>query len=186
MSRGARAVVSAAIPGSLVLGAILCAGPAGADVVTPPGACFGSGTWQSTGQEENTAEHVPSDVITIPQQDTVDWSGQVGDGTGTERREIGGEIRVELPIGSVVVDDWGGESERYANAGEHTYKLPSVVVGIEFTLTGSHSEGGSEVCSGSVGMVVDGNLFSNPLAIGSLATLVLSGAGLVFAAKGKP
>lgn len=186
MTRVSRAVAWSGISGAAALGAILGAGPAGADVVTPPGACTGSGTWQSTGQEESSAEHQTSDVIVIPQQDTVSWSGQVGDGTGTARREIGGEVRVELPIGSVVVDDWDGESERYANSGEHTYKLPSAVIGIEFTLTGTHSEAGSEVCSGSVGMVVDGNLFSNPLGVGSLAGLVLSGAGLVFTAKGKP
>jgi hypothetical protein len=186
MARRSRAVAWVGVPGGLVLAAIIGAGPAGADVVTPPGACFGSGTWESTGQTETSPDHVPSDVIAIPQQDTVAWTGQVGDGTGSERREIGGEIRVQLPIGSVVVDDWGGESERYANEGEHTYELPSAVIGIEMTLSGTHSEGGSEVCSGSVGMVVEGGLFDNPLAAGAVGGLVVSGAGLAFAAKGKP
>src|SRR5436309_1231128 len=49
--------------------------PAGADVVTPPGACVGTGVWQGSGLNESTTKHVPGDVIIIPQSDTVAWTG---------------------------------------------------------------------------------------------------------------
>jgi hypothetical protein len=176
----------AAIAAAALLGA--AAGPAGADVVSPPGACVGTGTWQDAGFTETSTDHVPSDVITIPRADTVAWAGGVGaaDAPAGEERAISGEIRLELPVGSVVIDDWDGDSENYSNSGDYEYDLPTALVGIEMRLSGVHREEGAEVCTGSVGLVVDGSVTSNPVAIGAAVLLVLSGAGLGLAARGKP
>jgi hypothetical protein len=52
-------------------------------------------------------------------------------------------------------------------------------------LSGEHSEGGAEVCSGSVGVVVAGSPWSNPLTYGALLLAALSGVGLWAAAAAK-
>jgi hypothetical protein len=190
MRDATRRAVLLALPAAAAAAALLgmAARPAGADVVSPPGACVGTGTWQDAGFTETSTDHVPSDVITIPRSDTVAWAGGVGavDAPAGEERSISGEIRLELPVGSVVIDDWDGDSENYSNAGDYKYDLPSALVGIEMRLSGVHREEGAEVCTGSVGLVVDGSVTSNPAAIGAAVLLVLSGAGLGLAAKGKP
>ena len=58
-----------------VLALVCWSHPAGADVVTPPGACVGTAKWQGSGQNESSANHATGDVITIPEKDTVDWTG---------------------------------------------------------------------------------------------------------------
>lgn len=189
--RGAtRRAVLLALPAAAAAAGLVVAtiGPAGADVVSPPGACVGTGTWQDAGFTETSTDHVPSDVITIPRADTVAWAGGVGavDAPAGEERAISGEIRVEVPWGSVVIDDWDGESENYSNSGDYEYDLPTALIGIEMTLSGVHREEGAEVCTGSVGMVVEGSMTSNPLAIGAAIALVASLAGMVVAARGKP
>ena len=160
--------------------------PAGADVISPAGACSGSGTWQGGGFSEASADHVPSDVIEIPQADTVVWEGSVGGASPTDtvpRRAISGEVELDLPFGSVTLDDWGGTSERAANTGDHDYDLPDVVIGIELPLHGAHREDGSEVCSGSVNVVVVGGTFDNPLSYAGLVGLILSAIALVVAGR---
>lgn len=182
---GRRAMMAGA--GALVAGSCLgLATAAGADVVSPPGACTGTGSWQEGGISEASVDHVPSDVIEVPRSDTVSWFGSVGDATlGEEvpRREISGEVQIDLPIGTVTIDDWGGSSVRAANEGTHSYDLPELVIGIEMALHGAHRENGSEVCSGSVNVVVDGGAFDNPLAYAGLAGMVISGAALAFAGR---
>ena len=172
---------------AIVTGTTVVAVPAaGADVITPPGACSASGTWQESGQTEASADHVPSDVIEIPRSDTVAWMGSVGGhavGDTGPRRAIAGRIQLDLPIGTVTIDDWDGESESYANSGERSYDLPSLLTGIEVRLHGEHREDGAVVCSGEVGMKVAGSVWSNPLSYGSLVVLAVSAAGLVAAAR---
>jgi hypothetical protein len=165
---------------------LIPATPAGADVVTPPGACSGSGHWNDANFTEDSANHVPSDVIEVPASDTVAWSGKIGDhalgDTGPERN-ISGEVKLDLPIGDATIDSWGGSSVRYANEGEHSYDLPSVLIGIEMKLHGEHRENGAVVCSGSVFVKVTGSVWSNPLVYGALGLLVISGGMLFFAGR---
>jgi hypothetical protein len=175
---------------AVAVGALVAAAPAaGADVVSPAGACTGTGTWAGSGQRESSADHETSDVIEVPQSDTVSWTGVIGtnsvDSTGPER-ETSGSVTLALPIGSVTLGDWSDDdSVSYGEAGERSYDLPSVVIGVEMQLSGEHSEGGAEVCSGSVGVVVEGSPWSNPLTYGALLLAALSGVGLWAAAAAK-
>jgi hypothetical protein len=167
-------------------GAIAFASPASADVVSPPGACAGSGHWVKANLDETSAEHKPDDVIKVPRSDTVQWAGNIkGNQLGAvgPDRPISGSVQLDLPIGSVTVDSWGGSSDRYANKGEHSYDLPSVLSGIKIKLHGEHKDNGVVTCSGSVYVQVEGSAFSNPLTWGGLGGLVISGGALVFAGR---
>jgi hypothetical protein len=142
-----------------------------------------------SGQHEDSREHERSDVIEVPAEDTVHWSGALEDhqlGDEVPRREINGSVDLQLPapLGWVTIDDWDGSSVRAANEGDHHYDLPSVLVGIEMTLRGHHDENGQEFCEGSVKVKVEGSSLSNPLAIGGIAGMVVFG-GLLFYA-GRP
>ncbi|MEQ1786668.1 MAG: hypothetical protein ABL966_06420 [Acidimicrobiales bacterium] len=171
----------------VVLGAL----PAAADVVDPTGACGASGEWEAEGVTRASPDFVPDDIIEIPQEDTVRWSGNIaGNELGAEgpRREISGEVDVDIAgIGSATIDDWAGSSVRYANEGEHTYDIPDVLVNVKMRLHGEHREApeGSgnftRVCGGSVYLQVKGDTFGNPLAIAALVGMVASGAGLASA-----
>jgi hypothetical protein len=171
----------------LGFGALLVApAAAGADVVSPAGACVGSGTWRTAGLSETSTAHVPSDVVAVPRADTVRWSGNVKGyalGSTGARRAISGEVQLDLPVGTATIDSWGGSSVRYANEGEHVYDLPSVLVGIKMRLHGEHRENGAVVCGGSVYVKVTGSVWSNPLSYGSLGVLAISGGVLVFAGR---
>ena len=86
---------------------------AAADVVTPPGACHGAGVWQGGGFTEDSANHVTSDVIKIPREDTVLWSGELKATrrtTRSRRRDISGKVQVAMPkpFGLITIDNWGG------------------------------------------------------------------------------
>jgi hypothetical protein len=173
--------------GVAVMAAFLIpAAPVHADVVTPPGQCVASGVWQKAGLDETSEEHQTSDVIEIPASDTVAWKGNekgyaVGD-TGPARA-IGGEVKLDLPIGDATIDSWSGNSVRYANEGEHSYDLPSVLIGIEMRLHGEHRENNVVVCSGEVNVKIIGSVWSNPLSYGAIGLLVISAGMLFFAGK---
>jgi opacity protein-like surface antigen len=174
-----------AVAGAVVLVLLMTAGPAAADVVDPSGACVGSGTWQEGGFSETSTDHVPDDVIEIPRKDEVSWSGAIGGaqlGDEVPRRDIAGKVELQLPppVGWITVDDWGGSSVRAANEGVHDYDLPSVVSGVKMKLRGQHSDAGTLTCSGSVFVKVEG---SNPLLIGGIVGMVLTGIALLFAGR---
>ena len=176
----------AVVFGGVVVGVCLWAAPAGADVVSPPGACSGTGQWSRAGLDETTAEHSPSDVIVIPKADDVAWTGTVGGAapgdTGPER-PISGEIVLDLPLASVTLGDWNSDSELYGDADTYDYKLPSVLVGVEMLLHGTHSENGQEVCSGEVILRIDGDTFENPMTFVGIAGSVVSFAVLLLAGR---
>ncbi len=162
------------------------AAPARADVVTPPGQCVASGVWQKAGLVEASGDHETSDVIEVPRADTVAWKGNIKGyelGAAGPRRAIEGEVELDLPIGAATIDSWGGDSERYANEGVHSYDLPSVLIGIEMRLHGEHRENGVVVCSGEVNVKIAGSIWSNPLAFADLGLLVISAGMLFFAGR---
>jgi opacity protein-like surface antigen len=166
--------------------AVLAPVAAAADVVSPPGACMGSGAWRTSGQQETSAAHRKSDVIKIPQADTVDWQGSergFAVGSAGPRRDISGKVSVVLPMGTATIDSWGGSSVRYANTGTHAYDLPKALVGLKLKLKGSHKDGGVTTCKGSVFVRVEGSATSNPLAAAGAAGLALSGGALLFAGR---
>src|SRR5580765_8343980 len=117
-------------------------GPAGADVVSPPGACSGVGFWRKAKLTERSADHVSSDVIKIPRRDVVAWQGAIKGGklnAKTTRRDIAGSVDIDLPLGqSITIDDWDKTSVRVANKGRHGYNLPVFFEGVKFKLHGHH------------------------------------------------
>ncbi|MGQ0832553.1 MAG: hypothetical protein ACT4OV_12840 [Microthrixaceae bacterium] len=171
--------------------ALMVAAPVAADVVDPSGACSASGHWQDEGVDRASGDYDSSDLIKVPQKDTVLWAGNIkGYALGDEgpRREISGEVEVDIAgVGSVTIDDWGNSSVRYANEGEHSYDVPDVLLNVKMRLHGEHREApeGSasftRVCGGSVYVQVTGGTFSNPLSIAALVGMLASGAGLASA-----
>lgn len=168
---------------------LFTAGAAGADAITPPGACVGSGTWQEGGFSETTTDRSSSDTIEIPRSDTVEWAGNIGghtaDEESPEEREISGEIEIDLPLGTVTIDDWGGTTRKYGNSGTHEYDLPNVASGVTLRLHGEHRENGTLVCSGAINLQIEGSGFDNPLSFVGIGGMVLTGAGVVFAGRAR-
>lgn len=184
-TRKATLVAGLALSVGLVI-AVCAASAAGADVVT--GNCFGQGSWQGSGQDEDSAEHNPTDIIEIPRADTVAWEGREGDGvTPGPERDHNGEVEVVLPGDvPITIDSWNStDSTTYSSQGTHTYDLPSLLVGVKVKLQGEHRVNGASFCRGSVFLQVGGSSFSNPLAWAGIVVTVASAVGVVTAAFNK-
>ncbi|GEM_PF-3095101 len=172
--------------GALVFG-VTTAAAANANAIDGP--CFGSGVWENSKLAEQSDKHNQGDTITVPQKDTVHWFGNengVPLGQDGPVRSISGSVDLDLPIGTVTIDDWKNPpngSTAYANEGEHKYDLPSFLVGIKMKLHGSHSENGKVVCSGSVYVKVKGSAVSNPLFWAGVALTVIAGGAFFFAGR---
>src|SRR3954466_10949685 len=168
----------------LGFGLLLFSAPTRSNVVTPPGACIGTGTWLGSGQTESSAAHVPSDVVEIPAKDTVKYEGRIAGAPAVgPERPISGFIKLALPIGDLTIDSWGGTSKKYANSGQKAYDIPSAFKGIKLKLSGEHRDNGKLTCSGSVYLKVKGSGVSSPLGIASIGLFVISGGALVFAGR---
>jgi hypothetical protein len=159
-ARGARAAVAVA---GLTAGLLLAgAGPAAAEVVDPPGACVGTGSWQDGGFAADSATTGPTDVIDIPRADTVAWTGTVNGPTPGQPRPIAGSIALKLPppLGYVTVRDWQGTGINVATAGSEGYDLPAQVpAGVVFQLRGQHQEDGAVHCTGTASLRIVGGPF---------------------------
>ncbi|MBV9950637.1 MAG: hypothetical protein JO291_01705 [Acidimicrobiia bacterium] len=166
---------------------VVAAAPAGADVVSPAGACRAIGVWKKAGITLRTTDHKSGDVITIPRHDIVAWKGFLKNGKGhktTTRRDIAGSLDIDLPLGqSHTIDTWDKTSVRTAKKGRRGYSLPSFVTGVKFKLAGHHDESGKQVCSGSVYMKVKGSGTSNPLFWASVVGIVVGLAGLLLSGR---
>ena len=159
---------------------------AAADVVSPPGSCAGTGTWEQARFTERSVAHAPSDVIKIPRADTVRWTGRIrgfGLGATGPRRDIAGAVQLELPIGQVDIDTWDKSSVRFANTGEHKYDLPSILIGVKMKVKGYHKDNGRTTCSGSVYMQIEGSATKNPFTWVAIGGLVISGGLLLYAGR---
>ena len=180
-------LLGAVSAGPLLLGLVVgAATPAGADVIVPAAGCFVSGHWQTEGAPRTSPEFLPDDTITIPRADTVKWAGNEKGFRLTDtgpRRTISGEVEVDLPVGTVTIDSWGGESVKYANEGLRPYNLPAILSGVKMRLHGEHRDDGLVACSGSVNVQVAGSPLTNPMTYVALGLLLMSGAGLVGAGR---
>jgi len=158
---------------------LLGAAPAAAHV---DGGCTGSGTFA---KGKFTATAAEEGVVNVPLTDDVSWQGALpapppGD-TG-----YSGKIEVELPppFAPLKIDSWSGTSDSAANSGVKHYDLPSLVPrGVEFEVTGSHSQGTAN-CSGFVKVTVQGGKLG-PLTIASLVGTVLTGGLFAMAGRSK-
>jgi hypothetical protein len=160
-------------------------GAASADVVTPPGACYGTGHWEGSGQDESSKDHVPSDVIKVPREDTVDWVGGIGDNKPPAegpQRPIAGAVQLQVAGKWITIDSWSKPGSKLANSGKHHYNLPSVLQGVKMKLKGFHAEA-SVKCAGSVYVQVEGSATGNPLFWAGGALAVVMAGVLVYAGK---
>jgi hypothetical protein len=143
------------------------------------GPCAGSGAFKNGGFTKTAAE---TGVVTIPLADDVAWQGSISAPTGNV--PYSGQIKVDLPppFGSLSIDSWSGTTDSTSNNGVKHYSLPSLTPrGVEFEVSGSHTQGGVS-CSGAVKLVVDGSKFG-AATIGSLVGTVATGAVLVLAGR---
>jgi hypothetical protein len=174
----------------ILLGVILLglgfigASPAAAKIDGP---CTGSGDFQGGTKDAGpfTVDGDTSDVVEVPLKDTVHWQGAI-DASG--ERDYSGSIEVDLPwpLGAATIDTWDGTTEETSNQDEKSYDLPSAVPrGVEFEVTGHHSEDGKVVCSGTVKVKVEGGAFDSPIAPVALGGTVISGVGLALAGLSK-
>jgi hypothetical protein len=174
----------------ILLGAILLglgfvgASPAAAQIDGP---CTGSGDFEDGTKDAGpfTVDGDTSDVVEVPLKDTVHWQGAI-DASG--ERAYSGSIEVDLPwpLGEATIDTWDGTTEETGNKGDKSYDLPSAIPrGVEFEVTGHHSEDGTVVCSGTVKVKVEGGAFDSPLAPVGIGGTVVSGVGLAMAGLSK-
>jgi hypothetical protein len=164
--------VAGLLGGTLTL--MVSVAPQAGAVITPPGACTGSGSFQKGTKArgpftEESSQLKPGTVVEVPRADVVHWKGSVNGPSG--RRAISGYVAVQLPkpFGHVKIDSWGKTTIRTANEGEHAYHLPSLVPrGVVFPVYGQHSENGTLFCKGHVKVKIEGSAFDTPWTIASL------------------
>lgn len=178
---------------AVAIGALaLVGGPAGADVVTPPGACTASATW-TTGLEEggpftvDTANLQPTDVITVPRRDTVTYTA-TANGVAPGERQVSGRVSVRLPwpLPEITIDSWDGTATEATASGQKTYDLPSFTPrNVELEIRGVHRENGVEFCSGTVKAKLEGRPLDSPITYGAIAGTALTGIGLLAAGRPK-
>ena len=156
--------------------------PAGASVDGP---CDGQGTFRSDGQVVNAKT---TDVITVPEKDTVDYVGTI-DTDETDRSHNGAiELDLPFPLPNFAVTDWGTDStDENEDRGSYDYKLPWFVPrGVEIPLEGFHHDTAGN-CDGSVTLEIEGGPLDSPAAVGgAIIGTLLTGFGLFAAAKAKP
>ena len=122
----------------------------------------------------------------MPIKDDVHWQGEITGVSGD--RDYAGFIEVDLPwpLGAATIDTWSGTTDATSNEGDKSYDLPSAVPrGVEFEVSGQHSEDGTVVCSGTVKVKVEGGAFDSPLAPIGIGGTVISGVGLALAGLSK-
>jgi hypothetical protein len=176
-----RAILLAAIVVGL---GFVGAAPAAAEIDGP---CTGSGEFENGTKDAGsfTVDGDTSDVVEVPLKDTVHWEGAI-DASG--ERDYSGSIEVDLPwpLDAATIDTWDGTTDETGNSDEKSYDLPSAVPrGVEFEVTGHHSEDGEVVCSGTVKVKVEGGAFDSPIAPVGIAGTVISGVGLALAGLSK-
>lgn len=161
------------------------------------GPCQGQATFLANGRTYVTSQLSPTKVITIPQASHVDWEGgELGHTPASPNgptRIMHGEVQLVLPVGTVHVYRWNNgyhlgygvlsPSHHYANQGTEHYRLPSVLDNVKLRLTGFQIDNGVETCHGMATIEVKAPTFANPVAIGSIAGLVIFGGVLFFAGR---
>jgi hypothetical protein len=124
-------------------------------------------------------------VDVVPLEDDVHWAGAIN--VPKPESAYSGHIEVQLPfpLPSLRIDSWSGSSDSTGNSGDKHYKLPSSVPrGVEFEVTGAHSQGGVN-CTGTVKVKVAGGAFDSPAAPASLIGTVVTGGVLALAGRAK-
>jgi hypothetical protein len=163
--------------------------PAGASVTGP---CDGSAQWQGADPPLTVvaSEIEPGEVVEIPLEGTVQWTGGIDIPPPAESRDVSGHVDVKLPppFGLVQVGTWSSSGTLVENSGTYTYDFPAILSGFEVTVAGKHWEGtltpsGEPTCSGEVTLTLEG---TNPIGFvaGGLSLVCIMGAYLAIRVRG--
>jgi hypothetical protein len=149
-------------------------------VVSPD--CQGTGKFPKAGVTYTAAD---AGVDVVPLEDTVAWEGSIKAPKAESAYSGHIEVQLPFPLPSLRIDEWSGSSDSTANSGTKHYKLPSSVPrGVEFEVTGAHSQGGVN-CTGTVKVKVAGSAFDSPAAPASLIGTLVTGGVLALAGRAK-
>ncbi|MDJ0498812.1 MAG: hypothetical protein QNJ89_13345 [Acidimicrobiia bacterium] len=184
--RRTRAIV---FVGFVLTALIVSAVPAGATVTGP---CDGSATWpdEKPPIEVVASDLAPGEVVIIPLEGNVTWTGAIDIPQPSESRDVSGNVKVKLPfpIGSVQVGNWASSGTLIANSGTYEYEFPAILSGFEVTVDAKHWEGnqtqsGPPTCAGQVTLALEG---TNPIGFiaGGLSVVSIMGAYLAIRVKG--
>ena len=178
-----------ALAGFVLTALVIWAVPAGATVTGP---CDGSASWP----EENPPIEVvasnlaPGEVVVIPLQGNVIWTGAIAIPQPSEARDVSGNVTVKVPfpVGSVQVGNWASSGTMIENSGTYEYEFPSLLSGFEVTVDAKHWEGnqtqsGPPTCAGQVTLALEG---TNPIGFiaSGLSVVSIMGAYLAIRVKG--
>ncbi len=159
-------------------------------LATVSGPCDGSAEWQDADPPLKVVASQTDDVVIIPLEGTVKWTGSIDIPQPTESRDASGHVKVKLPypIGLVQVGAWSTSGTLISNSGTYTYDFPAILSGFKVTVEGKHWEGtltpsGPPTCSGIVTLALEG---TNPIGFvaGGLTVVSLMGTYLAVRVKG--
>ena len=178
-----------ALVGFVLTALVISAVPAGATVTGP---CDGSAEWPDEKPPilVVASELAPGEVVIIPLEGNVTWTGAIDIPQPSEARDVSGNVKVKLPypIGSVQVGNWASSGTLIANSGTYEYEFPSILSGFEVTVEAKHWEGnqtqsGPPTCAGEVTLALEG---TNPIGFiaGGLSIVSIMGAYLAIRVKG--
>ncbi|MDJ0925885.1 MAG: hypothetical protein QNJ77_15145 [Acidimicrobiia bacterium] len=184
--RRSRAV---ALAGLVLTALVISAVPAGATVTGP---CDGSATWPDAKPpiEVVASQLAPGEVVIIPLEGDVSWTGAIAIPPPSEARDTSGNVKVKVPfpVGTITVGTWATSGTKVDNSGTYEYEFPSILSGFEVTVTGEHWEGnlsqsGPPTCSGEVTLALEG---TNPIGFiaGGLTVVSIMGVYLAIRVKG--
>jgi len=184
-----RRLVFLVFAAGMLLAAVPSIAGAGVD---PEGACWGTATIK--GVTYTPANDTPSNAIPLPDEDgiLIDYEGTVD----FENTHHSGEIGVRIAGFDIAIADWGDANTADDRGASGTYELDDAYEKIEdvvpfgrvpgiWIVSGSHTASGGE-CSGFAMIKIEGNPLSHPVGWVALGGLVLTGAGLAFAAFARP
>jgi hypothetical protein len=191
MRDAVKAGVAAGVFGAVVL---LWGAPAGGSLDGP---CQARGEFTpaegATGPDEvfTVDAATASGTIEVPDEASVAWFGQIGDGQDTEPRETSGSVSVVLP--PVIDLAFGGLAEVYTwgeddavttqEPGTENYDIPDIApAGAQIVVSGSHEDTLGD-CSGEVTLKLAGNPVTEPITIGMVVLTLGAGALLVLAGR---
>jgi hypothetical protein len=168
---------------SVVAGAVLMTGvpPAGSAPSTVIGPCQASGTFEKGGITVDANE---TGVVTIPAEDTVNWTGSITGANGDVAYT--GKIQLELPppLPKINLYTWSGTTDSAQNSSDKHYDVGFAPRGVEMKAVGSHNQGDVS-CGGVVKIKLKGGAFDSPGTAVSLVGTLITGAVFVMAGIAK-
>ena len=169
--------------GFAITGMLFVSGVAAAIVVGP---CNGSVVIDGTTYTpENDS---PANPIVIPDEEGLiaAWSGN----TDVVIKDHSGNVGVVVGPSTITLATWSGENadDEVQSNGEYNVDdarelLPFDVVGL-YELRAAHSGSGG-ACTGSAMILIEGNPLATPVGAGAVGGVVLAGAGIVMAGRGR-